>query len=275
MQNFNDKIVVITGAASGMGRAYAVAFAKLGSRLALNDYNQSELDKTAKLVREASSKEPLLSAFDVSDRDAMYAFSAQVKQTFGNADVLINNAGVEGGAQSTWELADEDYERQIKVNFFSVVHGTRAFLPQMLEADSGVIVNVSSVFGLIGTPHQSDYCAAKFAVRGFTEALMVELIESKIQVHLLHPGGIATNIAQLPQQKKFEKEFLTTSPDDIAQHLIQCIGKNKKRIVYGNQSLKIWLAEKYLPLKMRCRLIWKEMLKTLDLKGYSFLNKQN
>jgi len=149
-----------------------------------------------------------------------------------------------------------------------VVNGTRAFIPQLQAENRGAIVNVSSIFGLVGTPNHADYCGSKFAVRGFTESLMVELASTDIQVHLLHPGGIKTNIARQESSKAFSEHFLTTSADDIAQHLITSIKKNKLRIIYGNSAMKTWLGTRLLSLKMLRKVIWSEMKTSIDLKDY-------
>jgi NAD(P)-dependent dehydrogenase (short-subunit alcohol dehydrogenase family) len=267
--HFKHKVVVITGAGSGMGRAYALAFAQRGAQLALNDFNAQGLDETVALVKQRfAATQVLAQAFDVSDRDAMFAFADQVKSQLGQAYVVINNAGVEGAFAPTWQMDFARMQRTMNINFYGVVHGTHAFLPHLIAQKSGHLVNVSSIFGLIGTPNHSDYCASKFAVRGFTEALMTELQHSKIKVHLLHPGGIATNIAQSKQGQAFSQHYLTTSPDDIAEHLIKHLGRGTSRIVYGQDAFKTWLGATVLPLGLLNKVIWQDMKKVLDLNPY-------
>lgn len=268
MKDFAKKTVVITGAGSGIGRATAQAFAKRGALLALCDRDQSGLDETARLIVQAGFNKPLVSAFDITDESAILAFAEKVNEQFGRVHVLINNAGIEGSAKPVWATEAEVFRKVMEVNYYGVVNCTRAFLPQMQAANEGVIVNVSSVFGLIGTPNHADYCASKFAVRGFTEALMSELQESAIQVQLLHPGGIATNIAQLSHSQPFANHFSTTSPEDLAEYLIRCISKNKPRIVYGNGAFKTWLSTRLLPLGMQCKAAWSELKKVIDLSDY-------
>jgi len=274
MKDFNQKIVVITGAASGMGRAYAIAFAKEGSRLALCDYDKSGLDETVALVSRISTLEACVGVFDISDEQATFDFAARVKDQLGDAHVIINNAGIEGKGKPVWASSASTYDRVMGVNFFGVVNGTRAFLPQLMDNDNGVIVNVSSIFGLAGIPNTADYCASKFAVRGFTESLMVELQQSNIQVHLLHPGGINTNIAREEQSKEFAAEFLKTSPDDVAKILIKGIRRNKARIVYGHGALKTWLFVNLLPLKLIQKVVWSEMKSVIDLDDYAIIQKK-
>lgn len=266
--SFRERVVVITGAASGMGRAYALAFAKEGSILALCDYDETGLNDTIKMLPKA--QKVFSQVFDISNETAVFQFAAQVKQELGRAFVVINNAGIEGSGEPVWATEQTSFKRVMDVNYYGLIHGTRAFLPEMLESNEGVIVNVSSIFGLAGTPNHADYCASKFAVRGFTEALMVELSSSDIQVHLLHPGGIRTNIARQAHTSDFSQHFLTTEPSDIAEYLIKSIKLNKKRIVYGNGALKVWLASKLLPLKLVSSMVWSEMKKVIDLREYKY-----
>lgn len=266
--SFKDRVVVITGAASGMGRAYALAFAKQGSHLALCDYDEEGLGETISLLPE--SQKVFAQAFDISDEQAVFEFADQVKQHVGQAFMLVNNAGVEGSGEPVWATEQSYFKRVMDVNYYGVIHGTRAFLSDMLANNQGVIVNVSSIFGLTGTPNHADYCGSKFAVRGFTEALMVELSASDIQVHLLHPGGIRTNIARHEHARDFSQHFLTTEPEDIAEHLIKSVKKNKPRIVYGNNAIKVWLASKLLPLPLVCAMVWSEMKKVIDLRAYKY-----
>ena len=268
MKDFNQKVVVITGAASGMGRAYALAFAKEGSRLALCDFDEQGLQETLTLASSLTSEKMCTKVFDISNEQATFEFASQVKTELGNAHVVINNAGIEGSAKPVWATDDNYFKRVMAVNYFGVVNGTRAFLPQLQAESLGVIVNVSSIFGLVGTPNHADYCGSKFAVRGFTEALMVELASSDIQVHLLHPGGIKTNIARQESSKAFSDHFLTTSADDVAQHLIMSIKNNKLRIIYGNSAMKTWLGTRLLSLKVLRKVLWNEMKTSIDLKDY-------
>lgn len=276
MKDFNNKVVVITGAGSGMGRAYALEFARLGARLALNDFDPAGLAQTLGLLKGTQPKAVYSKAFDVGDKDAMYTFAAEVKAQLGSAHVIINNAGIASNGLPVWLKDEADYERTMQVNFFGVLYGTRAFLPQLLENGEGAVVNVSSVFGLVGTPETSDYCASKFAVRGFTEALMVELHESPISVHLVHPGGVKTNIAKgVEGGEEFADKFLKTDPLDVARHVIKCIRSGKQRIVFGHQSFRVWLASWAMSLERRNRLIFKQMKDLRDPKNYRLLGAKD
>lgn len=268
MKNFKNKVVVITGAASGMGRSYATLFAKLGSKVAICDYDEKGLKETELMTQKAGAAGVLAVKVDVSSKAAIYDFAEQVKSTLGNAHVIINNAGVAGGGQPVWAINDSDYERVMAINFWGVLHGTRAFLPQLLANKEGAVVNVSSIFGLVGTPSNSDYCASKFAVRGFTESLMVELASTNIQVHLVHPGGINTNIANTEEGKEFSKKFLTTPPDEICEFVIDCIKKNEPRIVYGNNAARVWAGSRFVPFKLLRHILWRQMGHTLPQEQY-------
>ncbi|MCF8278203.1 MAG: SDR family oxidoreductase [Flavobacteriales bacterium] len=274
MKDFKNKIVVITGAGSGMGRAYAEEFGKLGAKLVLNDYEEGPLAETVKIVRSQGVEHIYSETFDVSDKDKMFAFAENVKSKFGNAHIIINNAGIEGSTQTAFHTSVEDFHRIININFFGVVNGTKAFLPQLVENNEGAVVNVSSVFGLVGIPNNADYCASKFAVRGFTEALSVEFHESPISIHCVHPGGIATNIARKDAGQEFSKKYLTTPPKDIAQYVIKCIKSGKPKIVYGQDSFKLWLAGNLVPQRVLNSVVYGELKKVMDMRSYSdFLKK--
>ena len=266
MKNFKDKVVVITGAASGMGRAYAMAFGKLGAKLALNDFDENGLNETKALLAQKNITAVFTKVFDVSDRDKMYAFADKVKSTFGNAHVIINNAGIEGANKPLYLIEENEYEKIMGINFYGVLYGCKAFLPQLVANNEGAVVNVSSVFGIIGPPGQSDYCASKFAVRGLTESLMVEFHESPISIHSLHPGGINTNIAKKEKSQAFAEKFLTTPPEKIVDHVIKCIQKKKPKIVYGRDSLRAWMAGNLVPKRILKKFLWGEMKQYIDYK---------
>lgn len=269
MKTFADRVIVVTGAGSGMGRSYAREFARRGAHLALNDYDAEALKGTLELLPAGTTV--ISEAYDVGDRAATEAFAARVADELGGAHVVINNAGVEGGARPVWSLDVETYERIMQINFWGVLYGTKAFLPQIQARGEGAIVNVSSIFGLTGSPSQSDYCATKFAVRGLTEALAVELIDSPIGVHLVHPGGIATNIARSENSKAFSEKYLTTDPDKVAVVVADAILKGKGRIVYGFGSGKTWLGARALPMNLMAKLVWRDVKPTLNQDDYPHL----
>ncbi len=270
MKNFENKVVVITGAGSGMGRAYAEEFGKLGAKLALNDYQQDGLAETVKILRQQGVQEIYIEVFDVACKDDMYAFAGQVKNQFGNAHVVINNAGVEGTTKPLWATDEDSFDRAMQINFYGVLYGSKAFLPQLLDNNEGALVNVSSIFGLIGTPNSSDYCASKFAVRGLTESLMVELHKSPVNAFLVHPGGIATNIAQNADAQDFNARYLTTPPADIARYVIKSIRKKRFKIVYGRSALRVWFASNFVSLNLLVPILWNELKSVFDMSDYRF-----
>src|SRR4051794_13520147 len=236
------KTAVITGAGSGIGRALAQRLAPQGSPVAICDADADALDQTASTI-----DGPLLAReLDVRDRHGQMAFAATVRE-WAPAPIgaVVNNAGVTV-SQPAATAAPEDDEWVFDVNFWGVVHGTRAFLPILLEQDSGAIVNVSSVFGMMGWPTQSAYCASKFAVRGYTESLRHELRETGVDAVTVHPGGIATNIVvnsrfHEDDRGRTDKEELVrdfarvarTSPERAARIIQKGIESGKDRIMVG------------------------------------------
>ena len=253
MKDLTNKVAVVTGAGSGIGRALALKLAEKGCRLALSDVNKAGLKQTAAACKHVDVKTYVL---DVADRDAVYAHAEAVAKDFGQINLIINNAGVALSA-SVREMTDEDFKWVMDIDFWGVAHGPRAFLPHLIASGDGHVVNISSVFGLIGVPKQSAYNAAKFAVRGFTEALRQEMsLENlPVQVSCVHPGGIRTNIANSArmgksenaeaQRKGFDKLAVTT-PEKAAQTIIKGILKNDSRILVGPDAWGIEMINRLL-----------------------------
>lgn len=263
MKDLTNKVAVVTGAGSGIGRALANALAARGCRLALSDVNKTGLAETVAGLKEVEVRSYHL---DVSDRDAIYAHADAVAADFGQVNLVINNAGVALSA-SIREMTDEDFKWVMDIDFWGVAHGTRAFLPYLIASGDGHVVNVSSVFGLIGVPKQSAYNSAKFAVRGFTEALRQEmkLEEQPVAVSCVHPGGIRTNIANAArmgksenaaaQRKGFDKMAMTT-PEKAAAIIVKGILKDESRILvgpdaWGIEAINRLLGAAYQPLVER------------------------
>jgi NADP-dependent 3-hydroxy acid dehydrogenase YdfG len=255
MYSLKDKVAVVTGAGSGIGRALAQLLAQKGCRLALADINETTLKETAQDL----SAEVLAQKLDVADRAAVYAFAGRVKQQYGTAHVVINNAGV-AVSQTVNELSWEDFEWLMGINFWGVAYGTKAFLPMLLAQDAGAIVNLSSVFGIIGVPTQAAYNAAKFAVRGFTEALRHELKDTKVRAISVHPGGIKTNIARDSRfyrdplgntdrdgvAARFER-MARTSPEKAAATIVRGIEKGSPRVLIGADAVLIDGIQRLMP----------------------------
>jgi len=256
MKSLQGKVAAITGAASGIGRATAVLMAKQGCALAISDVNQVGLDETAALCR---GVRVTTQRVDVAKREAVYEWADAVVRDHGKVNVILNNAGVAVGA-TVESVSYEDFEWLMGINFWGVVYGTKAFLPFIKQAGEGAIVNVSSVFGLIGVPTQSAYNAAKFAVKGFTESLReeLEIAGTNIGVTCVHPGGIKTNIARNARMtsekgmvdeksaRSFEKSFITT-PEKAAEDIVNGILRNKRRVLIGPDAVAIDLMQRLLP----------------------------
>ena len=200
MSSVNGRTAVITGAGSGIGQATARRLARHGCPVALADWNEDGLEETA-----ASIAGPVLTRkLDVRDRQGVMAFAADVKEWAPQPlGLVFNNAGVTV-LQGVADASPEDDQWVLDVNFHGVINGVTSFLPILLEQRSGVIVNTSSVFGLVGFPHQSAYCASKFAVRGYTEALRQELRGTGVRAAVVHPGGVKTNIVA---NARFRSDF--------------------------------------------------------------------
>jgi len=247
----SGKPAMITGAASGIGRALAVRLSRSGSPVAIADIDEAGLKETARSLRDGDSQSVLTRVLDVRDAADQHRFAAEVRGWLtetksGSLAAVFNNAGV-GVAASVLDGDPDDDEWLRQINFGGVVNGTRAFLPLLVEQDYGVIVNTSSVFGLLGMPYQSAYCASKFAVRGFTDALRQELRGTGVSAVTVHPGGVKTNIARNARVRKdpegrgrtheqMAAEFeaiLMTTPDKAAEIIVRGVERGKARILVG------------------------------------------
>jgi len=242
-RNLAGRPVMITGAASGIGRALATRFARLGSPVAIADIDESGLKDTAATL----SGRVLTRVLDVRDAADQRRFADEVRDWLpAPLGAVFNNAGV-AVTSTVLDTVPEDDEWLHDINFHGVVNGTRAFLPILVEQDDGVIVNTSSVFGLVGMPNQSAYCAAKFAVRGFTDSLRQELRGTGVRAVNVHPGGITTNIVRNARMRKdpdglgrtkeqmaAQFEAITmTSPEKAAAIIHAGLDRGKARILVG------------------------------------------
>jgi NAD(P)-dependent dehydrogenase (short-subunit alcohol dehydrogenase family) len=249
MKNFSGKVAAITGAGSGIGRALAVELATKGCHVALSDVDDDGLAETVALVEHVAGSVKVSTAHvDVADRDAVEAWAGEVVEEFGRVNLIFNNAGVALSANVD-AMTYDNFRWLMDINFWGVVHGTLAFLPHLRASGDGHVINISSVFGLLGIPSQSAYNAAKFAVRGFTDALRTELdIEQcGVSATTIHPGGIRTNIARNArfefaeheeaidaEQAAVDFEKLTrTTPEKAARLIIGAVEKNKRRALIG------------------------------------------
>jgi short-subunit dehydrogenase len=260
--------VAITGAGSGIGRALAEEFARRGAHLALSDVDPVGLAETVNRC-EGRSVKVTSHLVDVADRQAVFAWADDVVAEHGAVHVIVNNAGVALGAL-TAAMSYEDFEWLMDINFWGVVHGTKAFLPYLEHAEQGHVVNLSSVFGLVSIPSQSAYNAAKFGVRGFSDALRIELDieDSHVSVTTVHPGGIKTNIARNARidpsvheasgdiadfADEFDKMAHTT-PDKAARQIVKAIQRNRRRALIGPDA-KVYDLASRLPAFLYQRIL--------------------
>jgi len=252
----NGKIAVITGAGSGIGRALAQQLNREGCRLLLCDISEEGL--TATLQSLSQSAAPAQGhIMDVADKGAMQAWAKTIAEEHGHIDILVNNAGVATGAPVE-ETKYEDIEWLMGINFWGVVYGTMEFLPLLRKAPQGHLVNMSSIFGIVGIPTQSAYNAAKFAVRGYTEALRHEMVDSNIHVCCVHPGGIKTNIVRNARMHGTESEreegvanfdkLAYTSAESAAAQIVKAIEKRKKRLLVGKDAKFISVISRLFPV---------------------------
>jgi NAD(P)-dependent dehydrogenase (short-subunit alcohol dehydrogenase family) len=254
MSFYTGKVSVITGAGSGIGRELARLLAARGARLALSDIDDAGLAATRQVCGNADVGTYRI---DVSKREQVFAHADDVMRDFGAADFLFNNAGVT--LIATFEHSTiEEIEWLLSINLWGVIYGTKAFLPMMLERRSGCIVNLSSIFGLVGVPTQSAYNMSKFAVRGLTEALWRELEGTGVRAVSVHPGGIRTNIDKAGRMGSnagdYERQLfatvgslLVTPPEQCAGDILRGVERGANRILTGKSSRLVELASRLAP----------------------------
>lgn len=256
---FHDRVALVTGAGSGMGRELARELYARGARLVLCDVNEKGLAETSAAVPGSLDR-----AFDVRDAPSIARLAEAVRERFGRLDLLFNNAGV-GFNLHFEEQSEEEFDLQIDVNFRAPVRFVRAFLPLMKEtaaAHGGArIVNTSSLFGIIAPPGNTAYSASKFALAGFSQALHGELAGTGVAVSVVHPGGVATGIGESPRYlERFSEEeradrirrsraLLTMPPDKAARTILAGVARGRRRIVVGNDArMGIWL-QRLVPVR--------------------------
>jgi NAD(P)-dependent dehydrogenase (short-subunit alcohol dehydrogenase family) len=258
MKSFKNKICVVTGAGSGIGRSLALALAKDGAKVAISDINEANLNDTVALMNLPKS-DVLAKTVDVANLKQVEQFAADVKKKFKGTDLVINNAGV-ALSQTVEDTEYEDFEWLMGVNFWGVVYGTKSFLPMLKESDDAAVVNISSVFGLVGIPTQGAYNASKFAVKGYTEALRLELKNTNITPITVHPGGIKTNIVNNarfrrganPNESKDDmvkrfNQLTFTTPDKAAETILNGVKKKQLKVLIGKDAYLFDWAGRWLP----------------------------
>ena len=274
MKTFRDKVAVITGAGSGMGRYLAILLAKDGADVCVCDVNEETLNETVEMLRKynVSVSSQIL---DVSDKESVEALPKKVIDQHGKVDLVFNNAGVTTGSHFK-DMDEDNWDWVMGINFDGVINSTRAFIPHMVDSPEAAIVNTSSIFGMVAVPGQTVYHATKFAVRGFTESLAMEMRETNpnLQIHCVHPGHIGTNIAATARfdEENFNQDETQVSnsiftrnapksqkemgdlfreggmhPSKAAEIILNGVKKNKSRIFIGLDAKLLDLSQRIFP----------------------------
>ena len=254
---FFGKKAAISGAGDGIGRALAQRLNQMGCHVWLCDVNEAKLAETASLLdRERAGVTTRV--VDCGHRDELFAWAQSVAESTPEVDALFNNAGVGYGARFE-DSTEDNFKWLIDINFWGVVHATRAFLPLLRASQHAHLVNISSIFGMVGIPTQSAYNAAKFAVRGFSEALQAEYLDGSLHVSCVHPGGIQTNIARAarvngnsqpdsPEERDAQfRRLARTTPERAAEIILTGTARAKRRIMVGWDAWLILQLTKILP----------------------------
>ena len=256
---FAGKTAAISGAGDGIGRALSQRLNAAGCDLWLSDINPETLADTCALLDDSKGR-VTSQVIDCGQRDALFSWAEAVSTDTANLDALFNNAGVAYGARFA-DSSEENFEWLIDINFWGVVHATRAFLPLLTQAERGHLVNLSSIFGMVGIPTQSAYNAAKFAVRGFSESLQAEYMNSNLFVSSVHPGGVQTNIARsartdgasnMANADERDQQFrrlAKTTPERAAEIILNGTARGKRRIMVGWDAWLILQLTKILPTR--------------------------
>lgn len=269
MQSFKDKVAVITGAGSGMGQQLAINLAKENCNVVICDINKKTIQETEDIIRKYNVSCTALH-LDLREEKNISTLLETTLKNFSKVDLLFNNAGVVAPS-SFLNLSEKDWDWCNDINFNALVKLTRIFLPHLMKNEEAALINTSSIFGIITTPNNTVYHSSKFAVRGFTESLAMELRDEKIQIHSVYPGHIGTNIVL---DAKFDKDFLSTntnkaedtdndpvtiqefgstfrdtgmSPDKAAKIILKGVKKNKKRIFVGLDAKVMEIAQRITP----------------------------
>ncbi|HEX3802160.1 MAG TPA: SDR family NAD(P)-dependent oxidoreductase [Solirubrobacteraceae bacterium] len=267
MSAVTGKVAVVTGAASGIGRALALELARRGARLAVSDVDDAGLVETVRLIEaEVPNTAVHQQHLDVADREAFINYAGTVAEYFGVINQIYNNAGIASGRT----ILDADwivYDKVIGVNLWGVIHGTKAFLPHLIASGDGQVTNISSLNGYFAQDELSAYCTTKFAVRGFTETLRIEMLRDKrpVKVTVVHPGGVKTSIAtnsveraaefgiditdaERKRARVYTEKLLTMDPAKAANIIIDGVEAGKARVLVGKDARIIDVIVRLFPV---------------------------
>ncbi len=249
MRRVEGSVVAITGAGSGIGRALALELARRGAALSLSDWRADDVDETVRACKDLGADARGYQV-DVRDAAAVQTWADSTVADFGRVNAIVNNAGV-ALTGDVLDMSLADIAWVVDIDFWGVVHGTKAFLPHLIDSGDGHVVNLSSVFGLVAVPSQSAYNAAKFAVRGFTEALRQEMRQAghPVAVTAVHPGGIRTNVVRNSRTvgdvehaelvTLFERRLARTSPETAARAIVRGLESGRARVLIGPDAYAI------------------------------------
>jgi short-subunit dehydrogenase len=256
MKDLKNKVAVVTGAGSGIGQATAIALAKEGCDLALADINEAGMAATAGEVEQLGCKVSQ-HKIDVASKKEMKRFVDEVIKHHGHVHILVNNAGVMVFGDFI-EQSIEDIEWVLGINLWGVIYGCKFFLPHLQKEKEGHIVNVSSSSGIMPTPKMTSYTASKFAVRGLSESIRVELGKYNIGVTSVHPGMIKTNIPHATKYKEKDKKNQATgaamfsrfghSPEKAADKIVKAIKNNSQRVLIGPEAYFVDMVKRAFPV---------------------------
>jgi NAD(P)-dependent dehydrogenase (short-subunit alcohol dehydrogenase family) len=258
MTSLSGRTAVITGAASGMGRSLAQLLARRGCPVVICDVDEAGLAETERLIGQRA--QVLSRRLDVADREAQLALAQEVREwSPAPLGAVFNNAGVTL-SQRVDGVSQEDFRWIVDINFWGVVHGTQAYLPWLLEQNSGYVVNTSSIFGIVSWPTQAPYNATKFAVRGFTESLRHELRGTGVRAVTVHPGGVSTGIAKNARfyaddlggtdAEQWQLDFARVarlSPERAAEIIVRGVERGRGRILVGGDARAVDLLQRLVP----------------------------